>query len=211
MWLDWKHINRGDLVLLATIAAGAVIVVVAAYLVMFSNVFSGGRRTATPTPARAATGETAKPKSGDVFSADTVNIEGDELKAVKVEEVGVRVFSVTQDAIGNIDFNQDDSLQVFTPYPGRITKLAAVAGDDVKKGQLLFAIDSPDLVNAESNLISADSTLVLNDKAVKRAKEENMLLRDRLETLSRVAVWDPQSDHGAAHDRGRRLKPSAKN
>ncbi|MBV8538235.1 MAG: efflux RND transporter periplasmic adaptor subunit, partial [Alphaproteobacteria bacterium] len=170
MMFDWKRLDRGDLVRLATVAGGAVVVVVVAYLVILSNVFSSTQKLAAPTPARAATAET-QPKSGDVLSADSVNIEGDELKTIKVEEVGLRIFSVTQEAVGYIDFNQDDSLQVFTPYPGRILKLAAVAGDDVKKGQLLFTINSPDLVNAESSLISAKSTLVLNDKALKRAKE----------------------------------------
>lgn len=168
MGFDWKPVDRRDIRRLGAIAAGAAAIVGAAYLLMFSGVLSP---RGEPTPARAATTETGSAKSGDLLAANSVDLKGDELKAVKVEEVTERVFAVTQDAVGYIDFNQDNSLQVFTPYPGRIKTLAAVAGDDVKKGQLLFEIDSPDLVNAESNLISTASTVLLNDKALKRAKE----------------------------------------
>ena len=38
--------------------------------------------------------------------------------------------------------------QVFTDYQGRIVSLFAKVGDDVQKGQKLFTIDSPDLVQA---------------------------------------------------------------
>jgi len=41
------------------------------------------------------------------------------------------------------------------PMRGRIIALFGSVGDDVKKGQTLFTIDSPDLLQAESTLISA--------------------------------------------------------
>ena len=53
------------------------------------------------------------------------------------------------------------SVQVFTPYQGRIIALFAKVGDDVKKGQTLFTIDSPDLLQAESTLIAAAGVLEL--------------------------------------------------
>ena len=62
-----------------------------------------------------------------------------------------REFPVERDAVGSIDFNEDLSVQVFTPYQGRIIALFAEVGDDVKKGQTLFTIDSPDLLQAEIN------------------------------------------------------------
>ena len=102
---------------------------------------------------------------------NSVTLNDTQLKAVKVEEVEERLFEITRATVGNIDFNQDNSLQVFTPYPGRITKLLAKAGDDVKKGQVLFEIDSPDLSTAEGTLIQAAAQLELTTKALKRAQE----------------------------------------
>ncbi len=72
--------------------------------------------------------------------------------------------------VGNIDFNQDLLVQVFTPYPGRIIEAYPNVGDKVEKGELLFTIDSPDLLTAENNLISAAGVLKLQDVTLSRAK-----------------------------------------
>lgn len=44
---------------------------------------------------------------------------------------------------------------VFSPYTGRITRLLAKPGDAVKRGEPLFEIDTPDLVQAGQDLIAA--------------------------------------------------------
>ena len=69
-----------------------------------------------------------------------------QLASVKVEPVEEREFPVEKEAVGSIDFNEDMETQVFTPYQGKIIALFAEVGDDVKKGQTLFTIDSPDLL-----------------------------------------------------------------
>jgi cobalt-zinc-cadmium efflux system membrane fusion protein len=60
---------------------------------------------------------------------------------------------------------------VFTPYAGRIISLFASVGDDVKKGQTLFTIDSPDLLSAESTLIAAAGVLEMTTRNLARLKE----------------------------------------
>jgi cobalt-zinc-cadmium efflux system membrane fusion protein len=59
---------------------------------------------------------------------------------------------------------------VFAPYQGRIVDLYAKIGDEVKKGQALFTIDSPDLVQASSTLISAAAVLELTTHNLERMK-----------------------------------------
>jgi cobalt-zinc-cadmium efflux system membrane fusion protein len=61
--------------------------------------------------------------------------------------------------------------QVFPPYQGRIVKLFAKLGDNVSKGQILFTIESPDLIQADSTLIAAAGVLDLTTRALERAKE----------------------------------------
>jgi cobalt-zinc-cadmium efflux system membrane fusion protein len=46
----------------------------------------------------------------------------------------------------------------------------ARAGDDVRKGDVLFTVDSPDLVSAESSLIAAAGVLQLTTRALERAR-----------------------------------------
>src|SRR6202035_2068363 len=58
-----------------------------------------------------------------------------------------------------------------TPYQGRIIALFAEVGDDVRKGQTLFTIDSPDLLQAESTLIAAAGVLELNTKNLARLRD----------------------------------------
>jgi membrane fusion protein, heavy metal efflux system len=120
-------------------------------------------------PKNARTARSEDPAGTPV--ANSVTLTETQLKAVKVGEVEERLFEITHSTVGNIDFNQDNSLQVFTPYPGRITKLLAKAGDEVKKGQILFYIDSPDLSTAEGTLIQAAAQLELTTKVLKRAQE----------------------------------------
>ena len=60
------------------------------------------------------------------------------------------------------------TVQVFTPYQGRIATLSAKLGDDVTKGQTLFTIDSPDLVQASSTLISTAGVLELTSRNLVR-------------------------------------------
>jgi cobalt-zinc-cadmium efflux system membrane fusion protein len=63
------------------------------------------------------------------------------------------------------------SVQVFTPYQGRIVGLFAEIGDDVKKGATLFTIDSADLLQAESTLIAAAGVLDLDTKNLERLRD----------------------------------------
>jgi cobalt-zinc-cadmium efflux system membrane fusion protein len=85
--------------------------------------------------------------------------------------VETHAFPQEKEAVGYIDFDDDRSVQVFPSYQGKLLKTFAEIGDDVKKGQPLYSIDSPDLVNAESGLIAAQATFDLTDKELKRARE----------------------------------------
>ncbi len=102
---------------------------------------------------------------------DSVDLSNSQLDSVKVEPVEERDFPSEKDAVGSIDFNEDMSVQVFTPYQGRIIALFAEVGDDVKKGQTLFTIDSPDLLQSESTLIAAAGVLDLDSKNLDRLRD----------------------------------------
>jgi len=118
------------------------------------------------TKANAASSAGAAPRE-----PNSVDLSASQLNAVKVRPVEARNFPVEKDAIGSIDFNEDMAVQVFTPYQGRIIALFAEVGDDVKKGQTLFTIDSPDLLQAESTLISTAGVLELSNRNLKRMQE----------------------------------------
>jgi membrane fusion protein, heavy metal efflux system len=124
---------------------------------------------ATDTGSRPA--DAANRASGDEHRADSLELTEKQRQTVQVEAVQERAFPVEKQSVGSIDFNQNMTLQVFTPYQGRIIRLFAEVGDDVKKGQTLFTIDSPDLLQAESTLIAAAGVLELTTRNLARLKE----------------------------------------
>ncbi len=108
--------------------------------------------------------------SAETAAEPTVELSETQLKAIRIEAAGEHTFPQEQQAVGNIDFNQELLTQVFTPYQGRILKAYASVGEIVKKDQTLFTIDSPDLVQAESTLIAAAGVLDLTAKNLERQK-----------------------------------------
>src|SRR6516165_10672871 len=116
--------------------------------------------------------------------------------SLRVEAAEEREFPIENEAVGSIDFNEDMTLQVFAPYQGRIIDLFAKIGDEVKKGQMLYTIDSPDLVQAASTLIATAGMLELTTRTLTR-------LRDLAKTKAvpqkdlEQAISDQQAAEGA--------------
>jgi cobalt-zinc-cadmium efflux system membrane fusion protein len=100
-----------------------------------------------------------------------VELSAKQLELVKVEAVGEQDFTQEKIAIGNIDFNEDRSVQVFTPYQGKIISAFGQLGQAVHKGQPLYTVQSPDLLQAESTLIAAAGLLDLDNRALARAQK----------------------------------------
>ncbi|MGA8611940.1 MAG: efflux RND transporter periplasmic adaptor subunit [Xanthobacteraceae bacterium] len=150
----------------AAVIAALISVAAVAYWAWYSG-YSGKTDIGATTNAIAAPNDTGAPTR----NTDGVDLSDTQLASVKVEPVEEREFPVEKDAVGSIDFNEDLSVQVFTPYQGRIIALFAEVGDDVKKGQTLFTIDSPDLLQAESTLIAAAGVLELTNRNLARLQE----------------------------------------
>jgi cobalt-zinc-cadmium efflux system membrane fusion protein len=144
--------------------------------------------------ARAA--EASNGGTNSVPPSDTVDLTEDQLKFVKVAAATEREFPIQKEAVGSINFNEELLTQVFTNYQGRIIGLFAKVGDEVKTGQVLFTIDSPDLLQACSTLIAAAGVLQLTTKNLARLKS---LYETRAVSQKDIeqAVSDQQTAEGA--------------
>jgi cobalt-zinc-cadmium efflux system membrane fusion protein len=149
----------------AIVAAIFALVIVLYWASHFGGPPKGGS-TRAPTGAHADV-----PRGAVGQQQDSIDLSDAQLSAVKVEPVGERDFPTDKEAVGSIDFDEEMSVQVFTPYAGRIIGLFASVGDDVEKGQTLFTIDSPDLLQAESTLIAAAGVLQMTTRNLARLKE----------------------------------------
>jgi membrane fusion protein, heavy metal efflux system len=103
--------------------------------------------------------------------ADALELSDAQLELIHVGAVSETAFPLEREAVGSIDFNEDLAAQVFPPYQGRIVQLHAKVGDNVTRGQVLFTIESPDLIQADSTLIAAAGMLDLTTHALQRAKQ----------------------------------------
>jgi cobalt-zinc-cadmium efflux system membrane fusion protein len=151
---------------------------------------------AASTDAKAQGNDAAAVRTVAPSGVPSMELSDKQLASVKVVSVGDYLFPVEKSAVGSIDFNEEMTVQVFTPYQGKIIDLFARVGDEVKKGQTLFTIDSPDLLAADSNLIAAAGVLQLTSRNLTRLRslyESRAVSQKDLEQ----AVSDQQTAEGA--------------
>src|SRR5215471_10124977 len=106
--------------------------------------------------------------------ADTVRVTPDQMHQLEIVRVELCSFRLYKPAIGQIAFNEDASTVVLTPFSGRVTRLIAKIGEPVKRGDPLFEIDSPEVVQAQTDLIAAV-------QGVEKAKSQLVLAKSVLD------------------------------
>ena len=127
---------------------------------------------------------------------NSITITEEQARHVHVEPVHLHEFIAQRSAVGYVDFDQDSTVQVLSPYSGRIRQVAVRAGDSVKKGQALYTVDSPDLVQAISALIAAAGVRSLATRNLERARKMLEIQAASQKDLDQ-AHSDQQSAEGA--------------
>lgn len=178
-------------------SARTLIRIVVIFATILLIVIAGGlfksRSHGSAASTRASRGASANSKP----SVPAVDLSPNQVSALKIEPVGTYLFPVDNEAVGNIDFDEDLSVQVFPNYQGTIIDTFAQLGDQVRKDQTLYTIKSPDLIQTESTLIGSAATFELTSKELVRAK--NLYANDTgvPERELEQAVSDQQTAEGA--------------
>lgn len=109
-----------------------------------------------PWRERTATAQSRTPaEQGPRPDPNVVTVDEEQAQRIKVEPVQLRTFRVEKTAVGRIAFNEERSTSIFAPFQGRVLRLMAKPGDVIRPGSPLVVIDSPDLVQANADLIAA--------------------------------------------------------
>ena len=140
--------------------------------------------------------QSSNPGSKAPQSAACVDLSPSQLSSIKVEAVGTHLFAVEKEAVGSISLADDLSVQVFPSYQGKITNALAELGETVSRGQSLYTIESPDLIQAESTLIGAAANLELTTKELARARSLTGTNGVSVRELEQ-AVSDQETSEGA--------------
>jgi len=72
---------------------------------------------------------------------------------------------------GRLVWNEDRTVRVFSPFPGRVMSISARVGDRVKPGQVLAMLAAPELGLAQSEARKADQDYALAQKNLARVEE----------------------------------------
>jgi cobalt-zinc-cadmium efflux system membrane fusion protein len=90
--------------------------------------------------------------------------------SLTIESVSEKVFHAEHLTEGKIAVDEDRATLVYSPYAGRVIKLLAKPGDMVTAGQPLFVVESPDMVQAQTDFITASAGLSKARSALDLAK-----------------------------------------
>ncbi len=88
-----------------------------------------------------------------------MRVTADQMHQLDIRKVELHPFRVQKFAVGQIAYNEDTSTAVLAPFSGRVTRLIAKVGDNVKRGQPLFEIDSPEVVQPQNDFVAAVAAL----------------------------------------------------
>ena len=149
-------------------------ITLAVLFVIFASAIAGGRYFAGSSNVEAGTSDRTPAiqtaSNGDP-APQFVELTEKQTGSLKIGPAELRNFELLKTAVGTIDFNQNMLVQVFSQYPGKIIKAFFNLGDEVKQGDILFTIDSPDLLQAESALLASAGVLELQTRTLARATQ----------------------------------------
>jgi len=91
--------------------------------------------------------------------ADAVTVDELQAQRLRIEPVQLREFRDARTTVGRIAFNDDRTTAIYAPFQGRVLRLIAKAGDVLRPGSPLVTIDSPDLVQANADVITASTAV----------------------------------------------------
>jgi len=180
-----NHISK-----LSVVVCAAAMAILA--MTVLGSCDSRGQAADGTTPPQSGKNTNAS-KTNPHTAGTSVDLSASQLSAIKIEPVATYAFPVEKDAVGNISFADELSVQVFPAYQGTIIKAFVELGAQVEKDQPLYTIKSPDLIQAESTLIGAAATYELTNQELERVKGLPGVAQREVEQ----AVSDQQTADGA--------------
>jgi Cu(I)/Ag(I) efflux system membrane fusion protein/cobalt-zinc-cadmium efflux system membrane fusion protein len=138
-----------------------------------------------------------------VIRIDPVQVQNIGVVSTAAERADIARQSRT---VGILDFNADDVTWINTKFEGWVEKVhVTYVGDDVKKGEALFEIYSPDLVTTQEEYIRAldyRASLAGSDRPGARLQAESLVRSTR----DRLVYWDIADEQIARLERTRQVQ-----
>ncbi len=148
-----------------------VLAALAAVALLGAKLFVGSTGVGATGNERKPSDLSSQSRKGGEPQSQFVDLSEKQVSTLKIGATESRDFEILTTAVGTIDFNQNMLVQVFSQYPGKILNAFFNIGDDVRKSDILFTIDSPDLLQAESTLLASAGVLELQKRVLARVTQ----------------------------------------
>jgi cobalt-zinc-cadmium efflux system membrane fusion protein len=101
-----------------------------------------------------SSGPAVEPKA-EARVAGALKLSAAQMASLRIAPVATVRFRTERGTEGKIALNGDHATPVFSPYSGRVTRVLANVGDQVRQNQALLAIEASEFVQAQNDLIAA--------------------------------------------------------
>lgn len=142
--------------------------------------------TTSESAAAAAPGD-------DTSTARAVTVPTEQLGKLHVESVALSNFRPTIQVTGTAQFNADVSTQVMAPISGPVMRIVADVGTEVRRGQALALVSSPDFATTVADFRKAQAAYA----QAKRVADQNEQLWKN-DAIARRDLEQSQTDLAAA-------------
>lgn len=110
------------------------------------------------------------------------NLSPEQAENIAVEIVQKRLVAGEVKSPGKVGFNTNRISPVLSQFAGRLTKLSAELGDKVRAGQVLGTIETPDIIQPQSDYQQA----LANERTARTSLEHATRTRERDERLAKI-------------------------
>jgi len=94
-----------------------------------------------------------------------------QLSFLKIKTVEAFPEPLVEPLNGRIAYNDNHTARVFSPLAGRVVKIPAEVGMQIKKGDHLLVLDSPDFAMATADIAKANADLLRKQEVYERTKQ----------------------------------------
>lgn len=120
-----------------------------------------------------------------------LQLSAEQLATVTIETVGEERFAPETVTEGKITVDEERVTPVFSQFAGRVTKIFARPGQQVKQGEPLFTLEAVDVIQSENDLMAAVSTLNKARSSLRLTQTAEKRLRD-LAAFNAIATRELQ-------------------
>lgn len=129
-----------------------------------------------------------------------------QLSFLKIKTVEAFPEPLVEPLNGRIIYNDNHTARVFSPLVGRVVKIPVEVGMQIKKGDQLLVLDSPDFAMAIADNVKADADLLRKQEIYERTKQLY-----QVKGIARKEVEAAVADWQQAQAESRRTKARMKN